>query len=93
MPAHPGEDYPCTVGKLILLLVVIAVVIYVVVRLIETKGALFRRGGGGGSNAVRRPQPPRRPTGPLGPDDDPEFLRDLNRRSRRKDQGGSAPDQ
>lgn len=73
-------------GKFILVVVVVAVLVYLAVRLIETRGRLFGRGDGG-SSAVRRPQPPRRPSGPLGPDDDPDFLRDLNRRSRKKDQG------
>jgi hypothetical protein len=74
------------VGKLILVVVIVAVVVYLAVRLIETRGRLFRRGDGG-SAAVRRPHPPRRPSGPMGPDDDPEFLRDLNRRTRKKDPG------
>ncbi|MBD8870818.1 hypothetical protein [Nocardioides donggukensis] len=69
-------------GKLLLLLLAIAVVIYVVTRLIETRGHPFRR------SAPRpgpgRPGPPR----PLGPDDDPDFLRDLNRRRRQKKKDG-----
>jgi hypothetical protein len=66
------------VGKFFLAVAVIAVVIYVVTRLIETRGRLFR------SNPARRPLlPPRHPGRPLGPDDDPEFLRDLNRRRKR----------
>jgi hypothetical protein len=37
--------------------------------------------------AGRPPQPPRtaRPARPLAPDDDPEFLRELQRRTRRDD--------
>ncbi|MDT0200653.1 hypothetical protein [Nocardioides sp. AE5] len=75
-------------GKFILVIVVVVLVVYLLVRLIETRGAIFRRGfgGSGGSGAVRRPGPTR-PSGPIGPDDDPEFLRDLNRRTRRRDQG------
>lgn len=64
-------------GKLILLIVVVTVAIYLVTRLIETRGKLF-------SAAARaraaQQKPHNRPSGPLGPDDDPDFLRDLNRR-------------
>lgn len=63
-------------GKLLLLVLAIGLVIYLVVRLIETRGALFRGGGSDNPPSSR----PDRPRGPLGPDDDPEFLRDLNRR-------------
>lgn len=66
-------------GKFLLVVALIAVVIYVVVWLIESRGAVFRRGRGGPSG-----KPERRPSGPLGPEDDPEFLRDLNRRRPRK---------
>ena len=68
-------------GKLFLVVVVIAVVIYAVTRLIETRGHPFRR------TTPRKPLlPPGRPgpSRPLGPDDDPDFLRDLNRRRREK---------
>ena len=67
-------------GKFFLMIAIIAVVIYVVTRVIETRGHPFRR------TAPRKPLlPPRpRPGRPLGPDDDPDFLRDLNRRRREK---------
>ena len=67
-------------GKFILVIVLVTVTIYAIVWLIETRGAVFRRGSDGdlGSRERRR-------TGPLGPDDDPEFLRDLNRRPRKGD--------
>ena len=68
-------------GKFFLVIAVIAVVIYVVTRLVETRGHPFRR------TATRKPLlPPRRPgpSRPLGPDDDPDFLRDLNRKRREK---------
>ncbi|RYP87966.1 hypothetical protein EKO23_03690 [Nocardioides guangzhouensis] len=65
-------------GKFFLAVAVIAVIIYVVTRLIETRGRLFR------STPSRRPLlPPRNPGRPIGPDDDPDFLRDLNRRRKR----------
>ncbi|MFS3129769.1 hypothetical protein ACLM5J_15315 [Nocardioides sp. Bht2] len=66
-------------GKLLLLLIVIAVVIYLVVRTVETRGHPFRRAPGsrpfGGGNQAR----------PIAPDDDAEFLRDLNRRRKKRD--------
>jgi hypothetical protein len=68
------------VGKFFLAIAVIAVAIYLVTRLIETRGHPFRR-----TPSTRRPLlPPRpQPGRPLGPDDDPEFLRDLNRRRKK----------
>ncbi len=67
-------------GKFFLAIAIIALVIYLVTRLIETRGHPFRR------TPNRKPLlPPRpHPNRPLGPDDDPEFLRDLNRRRREK---------
>ena len=67
-------------GKFILVIVLVTVTIYAIVWLIETRGAVFRRGSGDDSGSRER-----RRTGPLGPDDDPEFLRDLNRRPRKGD--------
>ncbi|WP_110207916.1 hypothetical protein [Nocardioides daejeonensis] len=69
-------------GKFLLLLLVIGVVTYLIVRTIETRGHPFRRTPGGGFS--RLPRPPRRPSRPLAPDDDVEFLRDLNRRRPRR---------
>jgi hypothetical protein len=64
------------VGKLLLVILVLGVAIYLTVRLIEKRRG---RGGGGGSlDKLLRPKPP--PNRPMGPDDDPDFLRDLNRR-------------
>ena len=43
----------------------------------------------GGPGTPRGSGPPRRPPGPRGPDDDPDFLRDLDERLRRRgDEGG-----
>lgn len=71
-------------GKFILVIVLVTLTIYLAVWLIDTRGAIFRRArrnGHGGPSG--RPTP--RPRGPLGPDDDPEFLRDLNRKPRKGD--------
>ncbi|HEY1133942.1 MAG TPA: hypothetical protein VGE77_05140 [Nocardioides sp.] len=58
--------------KFALVLAVIAIGVYLLVRALEK-----RRPGGGGS--IARPRPPR----PMGPDDDPDFLWDLNKKVRR----------
>lgn len=64
--------------KAVLIVAVIAVLIYVVVRLIEKLAE--RRGGrrprGDGGRSARRV---------TGPDDDPDFLRDLDRKRKRPD--------
>ena len=55
--------------KLLLVVILVAVAIYLVTRAIQQRGL--------------RPAPSRRPAAPprvLGPDDDPDFLRDLDRR-------------
>lgn len=49
--------------------------------LLGRPGAMFppQSGGGGGGGGLRRPDQPRGPrSGPLAPDDDPEFLRKLD---------------
>ncbi|MDP3890654.1 hypothetical protein [Nocardioides sp.] len=65
--------------KFVIVVVVIALAIYLLVRAAE-------RGSSG--QAARRPfsPKPRPPQRPLGPDDDPDFLRDLNRKNRKKRQ-------
>ena len=71
--------YPVGVGKFLLVIIVFAAVVYTVFWLIER-----RRGG---SPARRRTAPPTRPAPrTVAPDDDEDFLRDLNRRNRRRDQ-------
>ena len=53
--------------------------------------AIDRRNQSGSSGVPRRPKPPTRPSrGPVGPDDDEAFLRDLERR-RRREQGDQPP--
>ena len=55
--------------KFLLVVIVLAVAIYFAVRVIQRRGLL----------------PERRPEQrPLGPDDDPDFLRDLERKRRRR---------
>ena len=72
-------------GKLLLVIVVLGIAIYLVVRIVELQASRRRKRGGGGGTLGKLRQMPPRPSGPIGPDDDPEFLRDLNRRKRHKD--------
>jgi hypothetical protein len=61
------------VGKAVLLVALFALVVYGVLRLLELR------------RARRRPPPPTRPTRrAVAPDDDPDFLRDLERKRRRE---------
>ena len=57
-------------GKFVLVVVVAAVLIYLTVRIIERRGI--------------RPAPKPKPPRPVGPDDDPDFLWDLDRKKRHK---------
>ena len=74
------------VGVPYLVLLVVAVVVVVLV-LRAAGSPPGGGGGGGGSRGIGRPRPPRPPrtSRPLAPDDDPEFLRELDRRTRRDD--------
>lgn len=62
-------------------LVVLAIAVVVIV--------LVMRSAAAGGGAPGRPKPPRaarpKPSRPLAPDDDPEFLREIARRARRDD--------
>lgn len=62
--------YAGRVGKFLLVVVVAAVLIYLTVRVIERRGIRRRP----------KPTPPR----PMGPDDDPDFLWDLDKKKRHK---------
>jgi hypothetical protein len=65
------------VGKFLLVVIVFAALVYTIFWLIER-----RRG-----TTASAPRAPRRPTPrSVAPDDDEDFLRDLNRRNRRRDQ-------
>jgi hypothetical protein len=68
------------VGVPYLVLLVVAVVVVVLVM----RAAGAPPGGRNSSGAPRRPRP-QQATRPLAPDDDPEFLRELERRTRRDD--------
>ena len=57
--------------KILLVLALVAVAIYLVIRVIERRGI-----------SVRNPGPSRPEPRVTGPDDDPDFLRDLERRRR-----------
>jgi hypothetical protein len=63
-------------------LVVLVVAVVVVVLVMRAAAASGRAGGSVGGSARPRTQ---RPGRPLAPDDDPEFLRELERRARRDD--------
>jgi len=63
------------VGKFLLVVLVFAALVYTVFWLLERRRA-------GGPAAPRTPQRPA--SRAIGPDDDEEFLRDLNRRNRRE---------
>jgi hypothetical protein len=58
--------------KFLLLVILIAVAVYLTVRAIQRRGI---------APAPRRRSPPPRV---MGPDDDPDFLRDLDRQRKRK---------
>jgi len=64
-------------------LVLLVVAVVVVVLVMRAAGTPPHGGGRGG---LRPPRPrPQQPSRPLAPDDDPEFLRELERRTRRDD--------
>ena len=72
-------DYSGDVLRLLVYLVIVAAVLYAFFWLLD------RRGGGGDGDAELRRRTPKDPgtRGPVGPDDDEEFLRELERRRRR----------
>lgn len=69
-------------GKFVVVILLIAVAIYLLVRVIERRGV----------SRQRPSSPPRqaRPSGPLGPDDDPDFIWGLNKKRRRPEDPDSA---
>ena len=73
-----------------IVLVVLVIAVVAVVLVVRSAQASGRPGGA--SPSLRRRRAPRPPSGgrPLAPDDDPEFLRELDRRTRRDDGTPSA---
>jgi hypothetical protein len=70
--------------RFVVWLLLLAAILYALFWAIDRRN---RSGGGGGQGGSPRPRPPApRPRGPVGPDDDEAFLRDLERR-RRREQG------
>jgi hypothetical protein len=65
------------VGKAVLVVALFAILVYVAIRLLERRGAARSRGG-------VPPAPDRRPRRSIAPDDDPEFLREIEQRRRRE---------
>jgi hypothetical protein len=65
-------------------LVVLVVAVVVVVLMMRAASASGSPGGGSRLHAPRPPRP-RRDVRSVAPDDDPEFLRELERRTRRDD--------
>ena len=79
------------------LLIVLVPVLGAIAWLVARSQARARgAGGGSGGSGGSRPRPPRpgprKPSGPLAPDDDPEFLWRLEQRQRRADAAGRATD-
>jgi len=68
----------------VVLLVVLVIAVVVVVLVMRAAAANGRSGGGARRPGTARPRP-QRPSRPLAPDDDPEFLRELERRAKRDD--------
>jgi hypothetical protein len=67
--------------KLLLVVVIIAVVVYLVTRAMQERGQVgpWRRPG---APRQQRPRPKPQPRRPVAPDDDDDFLRDLERKRR-----------
>ena len=72
--------------KFLLVVVVLGVAVYLVVRLLQRRGpSSFRRGAT--TRSAPKPKPkPTQPRRPVAPDDDPDFLRDLDRKKRHRHQ-------
>ena len=76
------------------MVIIFAAAVYFLVRLAQERGLPSSGSGGSGSGGTPRgPQRPR-PSGPppvKGPDDDPDFLREIDRKRRlQRDDGDSA---
>jgi hypothetical protein len=73
------------VATVVTLLVMVVVAVAVVVLVLRAASASGQGGGAYGRRPARRPRPPGPARRPIAPDDDPDFLRDLSRRTRRDD--------
>ncbi|MEQ6902405.1 hypothetical protein [Nocardioides sp. YIM 152588] len=65
--------------KFLLVVIIIAIAVYFAVRLIQD-GGFSSSGAKRPGPAPRRPHRPAKPSRPVAPDDDEEFLRDLDRK-------------
>ena len=74
----PAGIYSGGVLKFLLVAALFALVVYLTIRVIERRG-IRRPGDGGGQREPRRP---------LGPDDDPDFLWNLDKKKRHPDEPG-----
>ena len=69
--------------KFLLVVALFALVTYATIRVVERRGLQRPRSGSAGRPSTPgRGEGPRPPARPLGPDDDPDFLRDLDRKRR-----------
>lgn len=81
MPS-PAGAYIGNVLRFLLVVIVLAVAVYLVTRMVQQRGLSPR-------TPVRRR--PTRPPRVLGPDDDDEFLRDLDRKRRHPEDPDASP--
>lgn len=76
--------------RFVVWLLLLAAVLYAVFWAIDRRNRAGGEGGEGGRTSRPRSPYGAPPRGPLGPDDDEAFLRDLDRR-RRREQGDQPP--
>jgi hypothetical protein len=70
--------------KFLLVVVVLGVAVYFLVRFVQRRGGSVLHPGRPGRPPAPRPKP--NPPRPVAPDDDPDFLRDLDRKKRHRHQ-------
>lgn len=66
--------------KVLLVVIVLAVATYLVIRFLQDRTLPGRPGGGSPARGQQRPRRPQTPPRPVAPDDDEDFLRDLDRK-------------
>ncbi|GAB2771893.1 hypothetical protein GCM10027020_26280 [Nocardioides salsibiostraticola] len=74
--------------KFLLVVILFAVATYFLVRTLQERGAA-PGGGQGGTRPRRAPRGPRTPPRIIAPDDDEDFLRDLDRKRKNPDDSDS----